>query len=65
MPFQGVGDSAVRVDVHDSNMPGMSESDTTAIKGGSHLHGRSALHEGSKKATKRPFPRGITAAQEH
>lgn len=33
VPFQGVGDSAEWVDVHDSNIPGMSEFDTMAIKG--------------------------------
>jgi len=31
--FAGVGDKAVWVDVHDSNIPGMSEFDTLAIKG--------------------------------
>jgi len=31
--FAGVGDQAVWVDVHDSNIPGMSEFDTLAIKG--------------------------------
>lgn len=33
VPFAGVGDKAVWVDVHDSNVPGMSEFDTFAIKG--------------------------------
>jgi len=33
VPFAGVGDKAVWVDVHDSNVPGMSEFDTLAIKG--------------------------------
>ncbi|WP_347260574.1 hypothetical protein [Rudaea sp.] len=33
VPFAGVGDQAVWVDVHDSNIPGMSEFDTYAIKG--------------------------------
>lgn len=33
VPFAGVGDQAVWVDVHDSNIPGMSEFDTFAIKG--------------------------------
>jgi len=33
VPFQGVGDKAVWIDVHDSNIPGMSEFGTMAIKG--------------------------------
>lgn len=33
VPLDGVGDQAVWVDVHDSNVPGMNEFETLAIKG--------------------------------
>jgi len=64
MPFHGVGDSAVRVDVHDSNMPRMSESDTTAIKGEVICMADLHFMKGAKRRRNAHFPEG-SLPQEH